>query len=83
MSVEWVKDTPKRTISITFPQHWVDFLHQEARHMNKVTGTSNHTPQTVIYQAVKRFAYERGFIQVGSNRSGVVVRRDSEADDDV
>jgi hypothetical protein len=83
MSVEWVKDTPKKTVSVTFPEHWIEFLEQEARYMNEKTGTKKYNAQTVIFYAVKRFAYERGFVQMGGNRNGVVVRRDDENGDEV
>lgn len=83
MPVEWVKDARKKTVSVTFPEHWIEFLDQESRYMNEKTGTNKYNWQTVIYYAVKRLAWERGFIQVGSNRSGVVVRRDDDDESQV
>lgn len=71
--VEWVKEPRRKWVKVRIPAHWVEFLKEEAQRMNEATGTEDHDMGTVIYYAIKKLARERGFVQVGSNRSGVVV----------
>ena len=72
MPVEIIKEPYRRSMRLRIPEHWHEFLEQEAKEYGKRKGCK-HTTEAVILYAIKRLAYQRGFVQVGSNRGGVVV----------